>query len=128
MLAPRLNDIWRCSRVTTVLADAEKFPSFADLSGDFAYARRMQSDAARATGYADTALDAWVERALPWAAGNAPADLPSLEAPADGAAPCDVFIYFINGAKERVPAAAMALLARLGHAPDQPGQVPLDDY
>jgi uncharacterized protein YecE (DUF72 family) len=103
--------------VATVFADAEKFPSFADLSGDFVYARLMQSDAALPTGYAGAALDAWAERALRWAAGSAPADLPSLEAPAEGAAPRDVFIYFINGAKERAPAAAIALLARLGLTP-----------
>ena len=101
-------------RVATVFTDAEKFPSFADLTGDFAYARLMQSEAPIATGYADGALDAWAERARLWAAGNAPADLPSMEAPANGCAPRDVFIYFIKGAKERAPAAAMALLARLG--------------
>ncbi|MEO7952980.1 MAG: DUF72 domain-containing protein [Polaromonas sp.] len=101
-------------RVATVFADAEKFPSFADLSGDFVYARLMQSDAALATGYADAALDAWAGRARRWAAGSAPDDLPSLEEPSENSAPRDVFIYFINGAKERAPAAAMALLARLG--------------
>ena len=104
-------------RVASVFTDAEKFPSFADLSGDFVYARLMQSDAALATGYAGAALDAWAERARRWAAGDAPADLPSLEAPADGATPRDVFIYFINGAKERAPDAAMALLARLEVGP-----------
>ena len=101
-------------KVAAVFTDAEKFPSFADLTGDFVYARLMQSDAALLTGYADAALDAWAERARCWAAGGAPDDLPSLEAPAEGAAPRDVFIYFINGAKERAPDAARALLARLG--------------
>jgi uncharacterized protein YecE (DUF72 family) len=116
-MAPDYLALARRYRVATVFADAEKFPSFADLSGDFVYARLMQSDAALPTGYAGAALDAWAERALRWAAGSAPADLPSLEAPAEGAAPRDVFIYFINGAKERAPAAAIALLARLGLTP-----------
>ena len=101
-------------RVATVFTDAEKFPSFADLTGDFVYARLMQSDAGVATGYEPAALDAWAERALRWAAGGAPDDVPSLEAPEEGAAPRDVFVYFINGAKERAPDAASALLARLG--------------
>ena len=101
-------------KVATVFTDAEKFPSFADLTGDFVYARLMQSDADVATGYDPAALDAWAERALRWAAGGAPDDVPSLEAPAEGAAPRDVFVYFINGAKERAPDAARALLARLG--------------
>lgn len=101
-------------KVASVFTDAEKFPSFADLSGDFVYARLMQSDAALASGYADAALSVWAERARAWAAGGAPVDLPSLEEPAETAAPRDVFIYFINGAKEKAPAAAMALLAGLG--------------
>ena len=101
-------------RVATVFTDAEKYPSFGDLTGDFVYARLMQSEAPIATGYADEALDAWADRARLWAVGSAPADLPSLEAPAEGCAPRDVFIYFINGAKERAPHAAIALLSRLG--------------
>ena len=101
-------------RVATVFTDAEKFPSFADLTGDLVYARLMQSDAALASGYADAALDAWAERARCWTAGGVTDDLPSLEAPAESAAPRDVFIYFINGAKEKAPAAAQALLARFG--------------
>lgn len=103
--------------VTTVFTDADKFPSLADLTGDFVYARLMLSEAGLATGYADAALDAWTERARVWAAGGAPDDLPSLEEPEKIAAPRDVFIYFINGAKERAPAAAMALLSRLGFQP-----------
>ena len=116
-MTPEYLALARRYRVATVFADAEKFPSFADLSGDFVYARLMQSDAALATGYADAALDAWAERARRWAAGDAPADLPSLEAPANHCAPRDVFVYFINGAKEQAPAAAMALLGRLGVGP-----------
>ena len=100
-------------RVATVFTDADKFPSFADLTGDFVYARLMLSDADLASGYADEALSAWAERARSWAAGGAPDDLPSLEEPAEAGAPRDVFIYFINGAKEMAPAAAVALLARL---------------
>ncbi|MEO7954305.1 MAG: hypothetical protein ABIR35_09495 [Polaromonas sp.] len=38
-------------------------------------------------------LNAWAEPARRWAAGSAPDDLPSLTAPAHGAAPRDVFIY-----------------------------------
>ena len=101
-------------KVATVFTDAEKFPSFADLTGDFVYARLMLSDAGLASGYAEAALSAWAERARAWAAGGIPDDLPSLEEPAEAAAPRDVFIYFINGAKEKAPAAALALLARLG--------------
>jgi uncharacterized protein YecE (DUF72 family) len=112
-MTPEFLTLARRYKVATVFTDAEKFPSFADLTGDFVYARLMQSDAELATGYAEDALSAWAERARSWAVGGAPDDLPSLENAAEAAAPRDVFIYFINGAKEKAPAAAMALLARL---------------
>lgn len=102
-------------KVAHVFTDAENFPSFADLTSDFVYARLMQCDPAIQTGYADEALDAWAGRLLTWAKGEAPADLPSLDETPAQSAPRDVFVYFINGAKERAPAAAMALLGRLNH-------------
>jgi uncharacterized protein YecE (DUF72 family) len=116
-MSPDFLALARRYKVASVFTDAEKFPSFADLTGDFVYARLMQSDAALASGYADEALNAWAERARCWAAGGAPDDLPSLESPIETDAPRDVFIYFINGAKEKAPAAAMALLDRLGFKP-----------
>ena len=82
----------------TVHTDAEKFPSIADANGDFAYLRLMRSEADVATGYPAAALDPWAAGAQAWAGVVRPRD---------------VFIYFINGAKERAPAAAMALLERL---------------
>jgi uncharacterized protein YecE (DUF72 family) len=120
-MSPDYLALARRYRVATVFTDADKFPSFADLTGDFAYARLMMSEADLETGYEDGALDAWAERARQWATGGAPADLPTLEdAPPQGK-PRDVFVYFINGAKERAPAAAMAFLGRLGFTPpDQP--------
>lgn len=117
-MSPDYLALARRYKVATVFTDADKFPSFADLTGEFVYARLMMSHADLETGYESTALDTWAERARQWAAGDAPADLPTLEdAPARGK-PRDVFVYFINGAKERAPAAAMAFLDRLGFKPD----------
>lgn len=113
-MTPGFLALARRYKVATVFADAEQFPSFSDLTGDFAYARLMMSEAAIETGYADAALDAWAGRAKLWAAGGTPDDLPCIEEAAKKQGPRDVFIYFINGAKERAPAAAMALLQRLG--------------
>jgi uncharacterized protein YecE (DUF72 family) len=65
-------------------------------------------------GYLPAALDAWTARARSWAAGGTPRDLALLEAaPAvpDGR---EVFLYVISGAKQRNPAAAMALIECLG--------------
>jgi uncharacterized protein YecE (DUF72 family) len=75
----------------------------------------MRSRAAIATGYTDAELQRWAQRAQLWAAGDEPDDLPRIEpAGTANAKPRDVFVYFISAAKERNPAAAMALLQRLG--------------
>ncbi|HCL62401.1 MAG TPA: DUF72 domain-containing protein, partial [Rhizobiales bacterium] len=54
-------------------------------------------------------------RARVWAEGGAPNDLPLVEAgQKPEARPRDVFVYFIHEGKLRAPAAAMALIERLG--------------
>jgi uncharacterized protein YecE (DUF72 family) len=100
--------------VAAVYTDSDEHPSFADATADFVYARLMRSHGDVATGYPDDALDAWARRAREWAAGGEPADLPRIAPPGAPAERRDVFIYFIGAAKERNPAAAMALLRRLG--------------
>ncbi len=103
--------------IATVFTDSPKFPSFADVTGDFVYARLMRSESSVDTGYAAKDLDTWTERAQIWAAGADPADLPRIDETVPGnpkkSAPRDVFIYFISAAKERNPAAAKALAERL---------------
>lgn len=100
--------------MATVFTDSGEHPSFADVTADFVYARLMRARSDLPTGYADAELDAWAARARTWAAGGEPADLPRI-GPAPGAAsgPREVFVFFIAAAKERNPAAAMALRARL---------------
>jgi uncharacterized protein YecE (DUF72 family) len=98
----------------TVLADSDEHPLIADVTGSFVYARLMRSNADVPTGYAASDLDLWTQRARTWARGAEPSDLPHLEAAnPTPAAPRDVFVYFISGAKERAPAAALELLERL---------------
>lgn len=101
-----------------VFTDSDDYPSYADISADFVYARLMRSRASVATGYPQAELDAWAGRARTWANGEEPDDLPRLARdPAPAARRRDVFILFISAAKERNPAAAMALhevLARTG--------------
>jgi uncharacterized protein YecE (DUF72 family) len=112
----------RKAGVATVFADSDDYPSFADLTAGFVYARLMRTQPELDTGYPAAALDAWTERARTWARGGEPDDLPRVEPAAPSAkktpekdhAPRDVFLYFISGAKERAPAAAMALIERLG--------------
>lgn len=104
----------RARNVATVFTDSPDYPSFADLTGDFVYARLMSSREDHAQGYPGLQLDAWAERALQWAAGDAPADLPYVDArDAAAAKRRDTFVFFISAAKARNPAAAMALQQRL---------------
>ena len=110
-------ELARRQRVASVFTDSPKYPSFADVTGDFVYARLMRSESNVETGYATADLGAWVRRARSWAAGAEPADLPRIAAASEGgtmqATPRDVFIYFISAAKERNPAAAKALIQGL---------------
>jgi uncharacterized protein YecE (DUF72 family) len=103
----------RRHRVASVFTDSTDYPSFADVTGDFVYARLMGTQAKIETGYPAPALDAWARRAREWAAGDEPVDLPRVGPPLPTGKPRDVFVYFISAAKERNPAAAMALLSRL---------------
>ena len=98
--------------VTTVFAHDDRYPQIADLTGDFVYARLRQSVASEPTGYAPNTLSAWAARASAWASGHEPGDLPRIERSSNPRAR-DVFIFFINGAKERAPAAARHLITLL---------------
>jgi uncharacterized protein YecE (DUF72 family) len=106
-------DLARQHRMATVFTDSAEHPSFADITADFVYARLMRTRSAIDTGYPDAELQRWAERARTWASGGDPDDLPHVAASAQRAMPRDVFVYFISGAKERNPAAAMALLRML---------------
>jgi len=101
--------------MATVFTDSEEHPSFADVTADFVYARLMRSRSEIAQGYPDDALQRWAQRARQWAGGGEPDDLPRLTTgPTTPSPRRDVYVYFISSAKERNPAAAMALLKLLG--------------
>src|SRR5688572_15101274 len=93
-----------------VYADSDEYPAFGDVTGPFVYARLMRSEAAAATGYPAPALDAWVKIARMFARGSEPTEFPRVGSRAAKGGARDVFVFFINGAKERAPAAAQALL------------------
>lgn len=79
-----------------VYADHDEFPLIDATTADFAYARLMKSQADEARGYSDAALDGWAQKKQEWAATR------------------DVYSFFISGAKEHNPLAAIALIERLG--------------
>jgi uncharacterized protein YecE (DUF72 family) len=98
-----------------VITDSGDYPSFANLTADFVYLRLMRCESQVVTGYAPDVLDAWAACARRWAEGGEPAGLPRIEADEErpGAAPREVYMFMINGAKERAPAAAMGVIERL---------------
>ncbi len=101
----------------TVFTDSRDYPSFADLTTDFVYARLMRSRSEIDSGYAAGELAHWAQRARQWARGPHPDDLPYITA--NGSPPAerrDVYVFFISAAKERNPAAAMALIDLLRRA------------
>jgi uncharacterized protein YecE (DUF72 family) len=103
----------RSHAVPTVFTDSPDYPSLADLTGDFTYARLMRSADDIPTGYAPAALDHWAKHARSWAAGNDLGELPHAAALQPASQPRDVFVFFISSAKHRNPAAAIALQSRI---------------
>jgi uncharacterized protein YecE (DUF72 family) len=83
-----------------VFADSDAYPRIDAPAQGFAYARLMRARAEEEKGYPGSEFSGWVERARAWASAGR-----------------EVFIYFIDGAKLRAPAAACAFLARLDHEP-----------
>jgi uncharacterized protein YecE (DUF72 family) len=97
-----------------VFTDHESYPSMADVTGDFVYARLQRGEDSIPTAYPPKALAAWADRLRQWAAGGEPDDLPRIGPPAKAKSkPRDVFAYVIHEGKVRAPAAAMALIERL---------------
>jgi uncharacterized protein YecE (DUF72 family) len=83
---------------TTVYTDSEKFPSIPHARCELAYLRLMRSASEVPTGYAPEAIAPWVRAAREWVASSEKNE---------------AYVFFINGAKERAPAAAMEFLRQL---------------
>ena len=104
----------RKAGVAIVYGDHAEYPAIADPTADFFYARLENAREEVPTGYDAAALDRWADVARGWAAGAAPESLPYADKPPKKGKPRDVFVFMINGAKVRAPAAAMALIERVG--------------
>jgi uncharacterized protein YecE (DUF72 family) len=105
----------RDAGVSAVFTDAESWPNISDATGDVVYARLQRGDDKLEAAYPPAELDAWAKRTKQWADGRAPDDLPLVDAahmPEEKSR--DVFVYFIHEGKLRAPAAALALIERLG--------------
>ena len=116
-VTPEFFKLTRKYKVATVFTDSSEFPSFADFSTDFVYARLMSAKSELKNGYPPKALAAWAVRAKHVVEGRVPDDqkdgFPNLTEVSKQTMARDLFIFFINGAKERAPAGAIALLQQL---------------
>lgn len=106
-------------RVANVFTDSDDYPSFADVTGGFIYCRTMRTDAELPEGCTPQVLDQLAACAQVWSEGQEPSNLPRIEPEPPPAPPRNVFIFFISGAKEKAPAAAMALQQRLAGSPGE---------
>ena len=114
-MVPEFLALARKYRMAVVFTDSPKFPSFANLTADFVYLRLMNAQSDVATGYAPEVLATFAACAKAWADGGEPSGLPLVAGDADALASAsrDVFMFMINGAKERAPAAAMGVIEAL---------------
>jgi uncharacterized protein YecE (DUF72 family) len=92
----RFFELCRARNIAVVFEDSDEYPCIEADTADFTYARlqRMREDVP--TGYDHAALDAFAERARRWQKSGR-----------------DAYMFMINGAKVRAPAAALALQERL---------------
>lgn len=99
--------------VATVFVDAPDLPGLADVTGPFVYVRVKRTRPDLTAGVPAQALDALAACAAAWHRGDEPAAAPRVEPPPPATGLRDVFLLFIGAAKEKSPAAAAALTARL---------------
>jgi uncharacterized protein YecE (DUF72 family) len=92
----RFFDLCRTRNIAVVFEDSDDYPCIDVDTADFAYARLQRMNEDVETGYDAARLDGFAERARKW----------RTEAR-------DGYIFMINGAKVRAPAAALALQERL---------------
>ncbi|HEX9170543.1 MAG TPA: DUF72 domain-containing protein [Roseiarcus sp.] len=111
---PEFIALARAYGVAIVMAGDSDYPQIADVTAPFVYARIMGTAEDEPAGYSSPALDLWAKRAKTWAAGGSPPDLKMAASPPTDMGGREVFLYVISGAKERNPAAAMALIERVG--------------
>src|SRR5438552_831888 len=89
-------DLCRARNIAVVLEDSDDYPTIEADTATFAYARLQRMREEVPTGYEDAELDSFAEQARRWQKAGR-----------------DAYIFMINGAKVRAPAAAMALQERL---------------
>jgi uncharacterized protein YecE (DUF72 family) len=107
---PAFAALLRRHEIPVVFADHGTYPAFADVTGDFVYARLQTGSDAIETAYSEPDLKTWAGRLTEWSQGGQPADLPTADpAHKPKPEPRDVFAFIIHEGKVRAPTGAMAL-------------------
>ena len=88
-------ELCRARNIAIVFEDSDDYPCIEADTADFAYARLQRMNEDVETGYGDPALDGFADRVRKWLKRG------------------DAYVFMINGAKVRAPAAALALQERL---------------
>jgi uncharacterized protein YecE (DUF72 family) len=104
----------RQAGVGIVFAEADDYPCIPDVSANLVYARLQRSREGEAIGYPAAELDRWAGVATAWSEGRSPPDFPYAAPEPAPVEPRDTYVFFISGEKALNPAAAMALIGRLG--------------
>lgn len=92
----RFFELCRARNIAVVFEDSNEYPRIEADTADFTYARLQRMSEEIETGYDEAAIAEFAERARRWCTGGR-----------------DSYIFMINGAKIRAPAAALALQERL---------------
>ena len=95
--------------VAIVCSDSDDYPMIGDVTADFVYARLMRAQSDEPAGYPKKSIATWAGHARAWVDGDTVDTLGPVAKPA-AKKKRDAFVFFINGAKERAPAGAMAML------------------
>ena len=112
--APEFVALCRKHEVAICLADHASYPMIPDVTGPVVYARLQTGSDDVETAYPPEALDLWTKRFATYAEGGRPQDLPAVSPEEAPAAPRDVYAFVIHEGKIRAPAAAMAIIERVG--------------
>ena len=89
-------ELCRARNIAVVFEDSDDYPCIEADTADFAYARLQRMSEDVEAGYDEAALDGFADRARAWRKAGR-----------------DAYVFLINGAKVRAPAAALALQERL---------------
>ena len=112
-LTPAFIALLRKFSMPVVFTDHVEYPSIADVTGNFIYARLQKGQDTVPTAYPPKEINGWADRLTEWAKGGEPKDLNRVSAASKKGKPRDVFAYVIHEGKVRAPHGAMELIARV---------------